>query len=268
MYGMDDYRKCVKSVTNSTTIPHIELFCSELRNATCPTRFGENYERSTSCRQQIMKTNVQKDNTSLDCKYNLLNIIKPCVTSLISKCNQSDIVATKSVRLSMDTVELLLKLMPDLKVIHYIRDPRAVALSRQMDNSVRGIYARKGKGDTILKAGKLYCQDLERDMRTSRYLQKLHPKNIKEIYYEELATFPNLIANRIYDFIEHPVPQQLYDWISNNTNSVKKGWTSRVSVNVISKWTKHISNETRIGINKYCKEVFNMAKIKWAMSEE
>ena len=266
-HNLDDYRKCVINATGAN-IPSKYNLCVQNLKDICPFRFGTDLSKSYYCRDQIQNIgNIDQNIKFSDyrkCSKDLSCKIKPCVLNLNEQCKQNDITAIKSVRLTMASVEKLLKLIPDLKVIHYIRDPRAVALSRQMDQSVRGIYALKRQ--PIQKAGQLYCQDLERDIRTSRYLQQLYPQNILEIYYEELATFPELITTRIYDFIDRPVPQTLMEWIGNNTSTSKKGWTSRVSVDIITKWTKVMSEETRVVINKYCKEVYKMSKMKWIMS--
>ena len=268
MHSLKQYRKCVLNATDDDIPSKFNLCVKNLRGV-CPYRFGMDFNKTYNCRDQIKNTHNKDQNIKFNdyrnCSQYLSGKIKPCVLDLNEQCKQNDIIAIKSVRLSMTTVEKLLQLIPDLKVIHYIRDPRAVALSRQLDESVRGLYAFEGQ--TIQKAGQLYCQDLERDIRTSRYLQQLYPQNLLEIYYEELATFPELITTRIYDFIDRPVPQTLMEWIGNNTSTSKKGWTSRVSVDIITKWTKIISNRTRVAINQYCKNVYKLAKIKWILSD-
>ena len=49
--------------------------------------------------------------------------------------------AVKSVRATMDSMEPLLRLLPNFRVVHLVRDPRAVALSRiEFDSSGRGLH--------------------------------------------------------------------------------------------------------------------------------
>jgi len=67
-----------------------------------------------------------------------------CVSLLRSNCSSRPLRAVKSVRATMDAMEPLLRTLPNFRVIHLIRDPRAVALSRiEFDVSVRGLYTSK-----------------------------------------------------------------------------------------------------------------------------
>ena len=265
---MDPYRKCLHNITKITASSNQNSYCTDITSKVCPHRFGIDHTRHEYCRDQLLEENTVMRDVSitkyLECRKNLHSHIESCVLDLNTQCKQSDIVAIKSVRLTMDAVERLLEHIPDLKVIHYIRDPRAVALSRQMDESMRGIYALKGS--PISKAGQLYCPNLMRDLKKSHALQKLYPESILELYYEELATFPDLIATRIYEFIGREVPQTLKYWIGNNTDSGNKGWTSRNSVDIVTKWTKHVDEDTKNQINEYCREVFKTVKIKWTQT--
>ena len=55
-----------------------------------------------------------------------LDNVTRCVQPLIEKCRQSGIVAVKVIRLHMSYVDQLLSGAPDLRLIHLVRDPRAL----------------------------------------------------------------------------------------------------------------------------------------------
>ena len=69
---------------------------------------------------------------------------KRCVSLLRSDCSNRPVRAVKTVRATMDSMEPLLRTLPNFRVIHLIRDPRAVALSRiEFDASARGQFTNK-----------------------------------------------------------------------------------------------------------------------------
>jgi len=64
-----------------------------------------------------------------------------CVPILRSVCQRSSLRAAKTVRAPMLSMAALLAADPDLRVVHLLRDPRAVVSSRRdaHDDSVIGI---------------------------------------------------------------------------------------------------------------------------------
>jgi len=73
-----------------------------------------------------------------------VQVEKRCVSLLRSDCSSRPVRAVKSVRATMDSMEPLLRTLPNFRIIHLIRDPRAVALSRiEFDASARGQFSNK-----------------------------------------------------------------------------------------------------------------------------
>ena len=266
MNELKPYSKCIKSAIYEINDTRLQLICQQILQNECPVRFGLDYSKSSECRYNIHEKDTPKPKNFTvydECKHNLTRTIERCVKDVQAKCTEKNIVATKTVRLTMETAENLLRVIPDLKIVHYIRDPRAVALSRQMDNSFRGIYALKKH--PITRSAKLYCQDLIRDLTVTKRLKQSHPESIMEVYFEELATFPELVANKIYSFIHRDLPISVKDWLRHNTQSKTRNWTSRNSAKVVTQWTTIMSNNTIRLINKYCRKVFNTVDIVWPL---
>ena len=88
-----------------------------------------------------MRSLVYSQNVVKACYVQIEN---RCVSLLRSNCNNRPLRAVKSVRATMDSMEPLLRTLPNFRIIHLIRDPRAVALSRiEFDASARGQFTNK-----------------------------------------------------------------------------------------------------------------------------
>lgn len=171
-------------------------------------------------------------------------------------CNKKDLVVTKTVRASTEMVAELMKEIPNLKIIHYIRDPRPVALSRQVHASLRGIFAENGK-DSLVNSAHLYCQDVERDLRNFEHLVSSHPDNYKRVFFEELALHPHTTSAGIYNFLGYHVPLETVRWLEDNTRKSSKFQTTRKSSAVVSGWRKKMDNATLQSINRRCAGLYH-----------
>ena len=220
-------------------------------------------EQSESCRKIFAGIRRPRKRPFLyykKCVKQVTNATIPCLDRLGETCRDRKLVATKVVRLTMNVVEELLKVLPDLKVVHYIRDPRAVAISRMKHRSFRGLYAR---GD-IVRIAKLYCDDVFNDLVIRKRLQKQYPDTFLEVYFEELAMFPSLIAFRIYDFLGVEMPKEVYSWITENTQSNNtKQRTSRDSQSIVHAWKSKLKDTELKAINRVCQDMIKEAHMEW-----
>ncbi len=151
-----------------------------------------------------------------------------------SLCSQQGFRGVKTVRGTMASVGGLLERNPNLRVIHLIRDPRAVVLSRQhFDESGRGLYSGSDGEENLLpssfqvagtrkvtllnnrhgiigkfkqqfdivKESKLYCSSVARDVRMRKELEKRHPGALVEVIYDDFVQAPLNYTEKLYDFI-------------------------------------------------------------------
>lgn len=138
----------------------------------------------------------------------------------------------KSIRLTLDFTIQLVKKMPDLKIIHLLRDPRGILDSRR-----HGGYL---KLDNFPLAAKVLCERMTHDLLTAEVLNKNYPDKYLKVYYESLAQHPQQGAKLLYDFSGLPLTNYIKSYVTNITHgSQNSGYFSTVrkdSSKVSSKW--------------------------------
>ncbi|XP_005103643.1 carbohydrate sulfotransferase 6 [Aplysia californica] len=113
-----------------------------------------------------------------------------CARDIGDSCRKHPTVVAKILRLKMWEVEELLSNDPDLKVIHLVRDPRGVAVSR-WDAHYFFYYIS-------------FCIRLNTDAKDSARMQSIFPGRILTIRYEDLAESPIPVARKLYEFAGIP----------------------------------------------------------------
>ena len=103
-------------------------------------------------------------------------------------CRQSLNVVIKTIRLPLFLVEELFKLVPRLKVVHLVRDPRATLLSQQ-----RAMHSKKD--DDNIQG---YCARVYSDVIFARHYQ--FQNRITRVRFEDISTKPFDVARDLYKF--------------------------------------------------------------------
>lgn len=169
-----------------------------------------------------------------------------CGNRLRTRCEQSQAVVSKILRLKMWEVEKLLAADPDLKVIHLVRDPRGVYISRMAAR----YYFAEGP----------FCARLNEDAKKSAELQVKYPDRILTTRYEDLATNPFAITKILFDFGGVPwsgeVEQGLKSMTSNSdvqTVEHKFNTKRKNSTTTASSWRQKISFQKAYNLQEFCK---------------
>ena len=111
-------------------------------------------------------------------------------------------------------LETILKTIPDLKVIVYYRDPRAMVYSRWTTGLLSGISNQ----DISLEA-KVLCNRMAEELDILPDLLNKYKDNILQIRYEDLIDRPFVYIHDIYDFINIPLPHQVSEWFRGSLNA-------------------------------------------------
>ena len=83
----------------------------------------------------------------------------------------------------MDSVERLILSTPNLKVIHLVRDPRAVLSTLKTFKTGQSLFAQN---DAVKEAG-WYCRRVVSDILIRRKLERKYPGIFLEVKFDEFA---------------------------------------------------------------------------------
>lgn len=184
---------------------------------------------------------------------NATNKVELCTRKLQEMCvNKS--VFIKTIRLSMEVVALLLELVPDLKVIHLIRDPRGIMFSRYRGRFVNDTNSRM--------SAKSLCNRMLMDIMRSYYLKLKFPHKIKTQLYEYLAENPLESMYDLHNFTDTKVLHSMKSYVYNHTMA---GQTNRKYYNTVRgnsavtsiTWRMRMKWEAVQVIDSECKELYD-----------
>lgn len=173
-----------------------------------------------------------------------------CWHQILLPCFTSHSRVSKVLRLTVGLASRLLNSLSHLKILHLVRDPRAIIDSRL-----------RGSGNTTLDEIKSLCQKIKQDCKDSLQMQRKYPGRIRTIFYEDIATSP-MEASKVFEFvgfasemndflhinsmIHSSKTEGVYTTARNNSEQTARKWRTRIPWHVI-KWT-----------NDECSDVYDL----------
>ncbi|XP_013410432.1 carbohydrate sulfotransferase 1 [Lingula anatina] len=180
-----------------------------------------------------------------------------CVPLLLSACHNASIVAFKTLRMKIEMAEELLTKNPSLKVLHLVRDPRAMLLSMETTFPYYRQFEKQPVEQRPHADVKGICADMEDNIKAYIKLKSKFPDRIQDLRYEDMVQEPMAKAVEVYKFLGQPMPWVVQDWVRNSTSSnVDNGpyGTSRVDpVRTAYKWIPSIMPKFAEMIDAECK---------------
>jgi hypothetical protein len=161
-------------------------------------------------------------------------IVKQCESKLQVPCTKCPVHVIKTVRLDMASVGNLLENLPNLQVIHLLRNPISVALSRIKTKWSSGYAATK---DIIQSAG-IYCQVMAKDLKEGKKLAKLFPGSLMQVNFDDFIDDPVGIAKNIYHFLNMTLLTSIENYLKVETKQ-KHNIKNKVSLNSQKSRTIH-----------------------------
>lgn len=177
--------------------------------------------------------------------------ISACLLQMESVCLKMQHRILKTIRISMELVHIMVDLWPNLKVIHLVRDPRGITLSRQKANGFDMV-------DQLVPHSRALCTRMYDDVQYDWFLNEAYHNRLKLVFYEALATRPSEGAKYIYTFLDMVLTRSVAAWVYDSTHS-KTGTGSVLRANsteVANSWRTHIPFSTITMIDYICKDVY------------
>ncbi|KAL5013972.1 hypothetical protein ScPMuIL_008242 [Solemya velum] len=178
-----------------------------------------------------------------------------CLKNLSIRCSESHTIVSKVLRLSFELIEELLLRIPTLKVIHMIRDPRPVIMSR---------FKYFGPAFENKDAAALsLCQKMLFDFNCSQTLRSKYPDRVVILPYETIAKNPQKMMGYIFEKFNLEFTdvdkQEIHNITEADTESagIWNGVQTNSSDTAI-KWIREIRASRVAIINKACSPLFNM----------
>ena len=181
--------------------------------------------------------------------------VTKCLPHLQKECDSHPVKAGKILRTRMHIMEDLIKEFPNIKVIHQIRDPRGVIVSR------RKIPFLFSKNNITLEA-QLLCNKMLDDIRTRKRLEKKYPDVFLETKYESLASNPVKAVEIIHAHAGLDVSSSLRQFVHKTTNSAYDGGpNSAARVNgkaTAFAWRNKLTPVEKQQIDSVCSELYHI----------
>ena len=224
--SMQAFRRCFRS-------QNIILRCDQEYEENCTKYNDYCYKRATNltaCFKTWMCPHRQTKDAfyrHIDCLLDQMHQLAPCLLNYTNSCRNSNIIATKVIRMRMRHARYLLKELPDVKFVHLIRDPRGMFLSQKSLNP---------ELLSNISSIRALCDSMLDDVVERRSLEELYPDSFLQVRYEDMAADPHGTAANVYNHIGVHMPHRVTKWITANTGVKEQEITD--------------SNNTILDINK------------------
>lgn len=176
-----------------------------------------------------------------------------------TECSTSVYKVTKTLRLSLYHTEKLLRTMPDLKVVHLFRDPRAVIHSH---SGRKWSPIKESSLTSIARGAQAVCCRIVRDIQHGQTLVEQYPDRFKIIQYEDFEN-PLATIRILYNFLGMSFDEEVLQYIdgSEETGSSNSDGNHPFQYRYSMQW------KTIKVINQYCEQAFDMLGYRTFKSE-
>ena len=146
------------------------------------------------------------------------------------------------------SVPLLLKWFPDARIVHTLRDPRAVYASAH-HKAAKEQSARLVRGSEVARLAYRAASvtwHWRRVTQLHREYESTYPNQYILSRFEDLITEPESTVRRLCAFIGVPFEPAMLDQVLMNSSFVPRGVTKGFDSSVLDRWRHHLSPLARM----------------------
>lgn len=201
----------------------------------------------------------------LDCSKHSSN---DCIRVITKACMESSVRSVKVIRLpmSIDVIQDLLTLIPDLKIIHLLRDPRGKLSSPYISKA-----GRNTNKSLVTKAATSLCNEMDDGIFNRTFLEKLYPQQFLQVIYEDMAESVTEVARQVMAFVGLPYNDQHQSiLLASVTGKEEKGGLNVMRDDPVStaySWRTRLSYSNVQAIDDVCENLHGRLKMTKVTSE-
>ena len=194
------------------------------------------------------------------CAISMAHEIRKCITVLERICKTSSVIVVKTIRLEMKSVQQLTRTVSGLKVIHLVRDPRAVILSRIKVEHWEMLNGYPNNMNLAL-ISKQFCAAILNDVEDRRRIELRNQGKFLQCSYENMISHPLDVLTSIYRFIQIDSHPGVRGWLWQTMHAQKDngaiGTLRKDPIKHIRNWKTTFSKKAILEIDSSCLKLYN-----------
>lgn len=181
-----------------------------------------------------------------------------CLFLQAKRCRSADAIVIKIARTDVAVLEKMLHKQPNIKIVHLIRDPRAIAYSQYL---AWPVHFRN-----TIEHGRAICGKVVADAMEGRRLNRKYPGTLYTAYYEDITADPLNQIQKLYDFVGYEFNGndivRIHAMTSSNStprlSRYQKKWNiiKTNSTEVAFRWRNSMSVGLLRLLNVVCRDVY------------
>lgn len=205
-----------------------------------------------------------------------IQIVKNCTALLNERCRNAKSRTIKTIRISVSMAGILLKWLPNLRIVHLIRDPRGIVNSR--------FEQHLNDTSELSKSAKDLCNCISSDLAVFSELERCHQDRMMRVIYENLCQNPHIVVLQIYSFLGVRYTENVKKYVQRIFNGPSKKChycTDRgKAISNAYRWMSVIQEQTLEIIDYHCSllysqlgyqnleyDTLNITRVSWLPTE-